>query len=58
MDENAYRNHCEKSKRAKILCKIIQDLYGVEASTQTLFFRAKLDGVITEEEHRLLKKYT
>lgn len=57
MDERAYRLHCEQSRRADSLYYTLKDLYGSELKNKTLFIRARLDKVITDEEKRLLVEY-
>lgn len=57
MNEMAYRRHCEREREARALYHVIRDLYGKEIKKETMFIRARLDKVITQEEKQLLLEF-
>lgn len=57
MNEIAYRKHCERESEAKALYRTIRELYGDEIKKETMFIRASIDRVITQEEKRLLLEF-
>lgn len=57
MNEIAYRKHCERENEARALYRTIHELYGDEIKKETMFIRARLDKVITQEEKQLLLEF-
>lgn len=57
MDERAYQLHWENDKKAKALYQTLIEIYGNELPKHNLFFKARFDKVITDDEHRLLTEF-
>ena len=57
MNEIAYRKHCERENEARVLYRTIRELYGDEIKKETMFIRARIDRVITQEEKQLLLEF-
>lgn len=57
MDEMRYRGYYEECERAQALYRDLRELYDRDLSNNTLFARAMVDKIITEDERRLLSRY-
>lgn len=57
MDTIAYHQYYERERKARELYNTLKEMYGDSMKKETILIKARIDGVINDDEKRLLREF-